>query len=87
MSSCEKCWVDCQRMTFDLTKGRPYSQLLDRRNGIVERECTPEEQAGPDATECQVCKRSCCHQRTGECMNPECEAHKNFYALVDWQKK
>lgn len=59
MSSCEKCWRDAG--------GDPhrYADLLARR---AEEPCTPEEQAGPDATECPSCKRRVLHQYTGECM-------------------
>ncbi len=42
MSSCEKCWVEAgNNMTGD--KAREYQRL------IKIRDCTPEEQAGPDA--------------------------------------
>ena len=57
MASCEKCWRDA--------RGNPdrYAEL------VMQRECTPEEQAGPDAERCPVCKRMTLHQHTGECMN------------------
>lgn len=56
MASCEKCWRD--------SMGDPdrYGRLVRERN------CTPEEQAGPDRAECPKCSRKACHQFTGECM-------------------
>jgi hypothetical protein len=60
MSSCEKCWAD---------KDGPgdYQRLLKERDASGHT-CTPEQQAGPDATECPVCKRMTAHQHTGELM-------------------
>ena len=36
------------------------------------RSCTPEEQAGPDATVCEACKRKTVHQHTHLCQTPGC---------------
>jgi len=60
MSACEKCWADAG--------GDPdqYRQLLAARDRV--RNCTPEEQAGPSATECPECHRLTLHQHTGEPM-------------------
>ena len=58
MSSCEKCWRD-------KGIGGDYHALLESRN---DHPCTPEEQAGPDASECSLCGRMVIHQYTGECM-------------------
>ena len=66
MSSCEKCWRDSQR-GIDT-----YQDLLKWRNGIIEPRCTPEEQAGPDATVCEACGRKTCHQHTHLCQVPGC---------------
>jgi len=57
MSACERCWA--------LSAGDPdeYRRLL-----AALPPCTPEEQAGPDAGECPVCRRRSLHQFTGECM-------------------
>ena len=76
MSSCEKCWSDSayDRMGWNGESPSPYHELLKRRNGITEPECTPEQQAGEDATVCPTCGRKCLHQWTGECMNPNCKA-------------
>lgn len=60
MSTCEKCWADSQGPYDDATQR--YKDLLS------ERKCTPEEQAGPDAGECPMCKRKTLHQHTGEPM-------------------
>lgn len=58
MGSCEKCWRE--------SGGDPirYNELL------CENECTPEEQAGPDAGWCGHCHRKTIHQYTGKCMVP-----------------
>ena len=60
MSSCEKCWRDAG--------GDPlaYRRLIEARK---EDPCTPEQQAGDEATECRSCERMAVHQYTGECMN------------------
>ena len=73
MSSCEKCWHDSRWAArfFDGIGPDPYQKLLHERVG--EDECTPGEQAGPDAAECPECKRKTLHQHTGECMNPACK--------------
>lgn len=58
MSTCEKCWADSQF-------GGDYTKLLEERK---DHPCTPEEQAGPDATECPECHHLTLHQHTGEPM-------------------
>jgi hypothetical protein len=65
MSSCEKCWRDSRG-------GDTYHRLIAVRNGHGVRRCTPEEQAGPDATECHECKRKTVHQHTHLCQVPGC---------------
>jgi len=64
VSSCEKCWSDAGG---DATR---YIALIRER---FPRQCTPEEQAGPDAAQCPHCKRMTLHQHTGEpmCRCPE----------------
>lgn len=64
MSTCEKCWADSEG-PWD------YPRLLAEReaSGHV---CTPEQQAGPNAKQCPVCKRMSLHQWTGERM---CSCH------------
>lgn len=59
MSACEKCWVDAQAL------GLPYSVMIMKRRDTP---CTSEEQAGPDAGQCQTCKRMTLHQHTREPM-------------------
>ena len=59
MSACQKCWSDAGG---DSTA---YAAL------VLEREaspCTPEEQAGPDARQCEKCGRMTAHPHTGRCM-------------------
>ena len=71
MSACEKCWRDSQRSVY-YELDCVYYSLLARRNGIIEPKCTPEEQAGPDATVCEACGRKTCHQHTHLCQVPGC---------------
>ena len=59
MSACEKCWRDAQGY------GDPMMEYLRL---IRERQCTPEEQAGPDATVCPHFQTRTRHQATGQCM-------------------
>jgi len=61
MASCEKCWRDAGG---DAVR---YEEL------VRSRQCTPEEQAGPDAGACPACYRRTLHGFTGECMNAECK--------------
>lgn len=59
MPSCEKCW---SRSRFADDSIEEYHRL------IVEMKCTPEEQAGPDATYCESCDRKTRHQDCRMCM-------------------
>lgn len=65
MPMCEKCWNDSAKSRC-LGYGPTYEELtLQRdRDGTP---CTPEEHAGPDATECPKCLRRACHQLCGIC--------------------
>jgi hypothetical protein len=58
-SSCEKCHLDAGDDVDE------YRRLLQERRAYP---CTPEEQAGKDATICGVCGRKALHQATDECM-------------------
>jgi hypothetical protein len=64
MASCEKCWNDSFTLTYGTSEDRVecYQQLIKERN------CTPEEQAGPDANQCPICKRKAVHQIINECI-------------------
>lgn len=57
MSACEKCWAEAG--------GDPdrYAKILK------DRDCSPEEVAGPAAKECRRCHHMTLHQHTGECTN------------------
>jgi len=74
MACCEQCWSDAH----GLARERPgdvvehYYRLLAERKS---NPCTPEEQAGPDATVCQRCGRRTLHQYTRDCM-ARCAAAK-----------
>lgn len=68
MASCEKCWSDAYWRTHsDPMKGQSehYQDLVRERK---ENPCTPEEQAGKDATECPICKRMTVHQFAKICI-------------------
>lgn len=65
MPSCEKCWNEANRNSlFGLVNSMPeeYSRL------IKINKCTPEEQAGEDATTCDICDRKTVHQYARICM-------------------
>ncbi len=72
MPSCEKCWADSR---LDEMRGVEcaYTKLVDARTARGQV-CTPEEQAGPDATLCEHCNRMTRHQHCGVCM--ACSAPK-----------
>ena len=63
--TCEKCWRD------SMGNADQYLYLVRTRP-----ECTPEQQAGPDADECPVCHRRTMHQHCHRCTNPDCDATK-----------
>lgn len=65
MPSCEKCWQEAGG------DADVYTRLMQVRN------CTPEEQAGPEATECPECKRRTVHQHCHICMNPACSDRRS----------
>lgn len=69
VSTCEKCWSDAHRPDPYVSVAKEYARLIEERRA---NPCTPEEQAGPDATTCPVCHRRSLHQYTGECMNRDC---------------
>jgi ribosomal protein L37E len=66
MASCERCWRDAQWVLFsgDGDISTEYRRLITERNG----ECTPEQQAGDDATDCDKCGRRTRHQHCRICM-------------------
>lgn len=70
MASCEKCWGDSkwEAHARGLFHGDAENQLTIYDRMIKERDCTPEEQAGPYATECGVCKRQAVHQHVHICV-------------------
>lgn len=65
MPTCEKCWSDAHRGP-QFSVSEEYQRLIDEREG---HPCTPEQQAGPDATRCEKCNRMTRHQHCGVCMN------------------
>lgn len=64
MNMCEKCWRDAHDNQTGCAPDE-YHRLIRER---ADNPCTPEEQAGDDATECPECTRRTLHQHTGECM-------------------
>jgi hypothetical protein len=68
MASCEKCWSDAYARTFENPRkshSDHYSNLIKER---LNNPCTPEEQAGIDATICTKCDRKTVHQYTRKCI-------------------
>jgi len=61
MTACEKCWSDSYGDAAE------YQRRISERNAQQHR-CTPEEQAGPDATVCPTCGRRAVHQYAKVCM-------------------
>ena len=59
MPSCEKCWEDA------CGNAEKYLQLIEERK---DDPCTPEEQAGRDATKCTKCGRKTVHQYAKICV-------------------
>lgn len=64
MPSCEKCWSDAgfKAWSSQGDKVEIYGRL------VKERDCTPEEQAGPDAEVCPECRRKTIHQHVHYCL-------------------
>jgi hypothetical protein len=56
MASCEMCWADAGGDAYE------YARILKIRV------CTPEQQAGLDATPCPKCQRRTVHQYARICM-------------------
>jgi hypothetical protein len=71
MASCEKCWADAYHRSIATGRiqAECYSELIWERK---QNPCTPEEQAGPDAEECEYCDRMTLHPVLKECRNPDC---------------
>lgn len=59
MAACERCWADSRIAHDSIAR---YHELL------IERKCTPEQQAGPLAALCETCQRHTRHQHCGVCM-------------------
>lgn len=64
MPACEKCWSDAHAEAWSSQgdKVEIYHRMID------ERDCTPEEQAGRDATKCTACDRITVHPYVKCCM-------------------
>ncbi len=69
MPSCEKCWDD-SRLDSErgLVEGETAYKRLLRAREAAGVSCTPEQQAGPDATLCEKCDRMTRHQHCRICM-------------------
>jgi hypothetical protein len=65
VASCEKCWLDAHRDPY-MDVVDEYHRLIEERTG--DKRCTPEEQAGPEATECAACGARTVHQFAMVCM-------------------
>jgi ribosomal protein L37E len=70
MASCEKCWRDA-RLRADSAQtehAEEYRKLVAERDRAGET-CSPQEQAGPSATDCGDCgQRGTVHQHAKICM-------------------
>lgn len=64
MPSCEKCWSDAHRGPM-FSVAEEYHKLLAERK---DNPCTPEQQAGINATICPICDRFTVHQHCKICM-------------------
>lgn len=71
MPSCERCWADAYGDPYK-NHQEEYHRLLKERVGSLT--CTPEERAGPDATECAVCETYTVHQ------------HCHICVICDWEE-
>ncbi len=62
MPMCEKCWSDAHDTVGNVAEN--YCRMM-KRMGVEGHRCTPEQQAGPDATVCPTCGirsvHQCCH--------------------------
>jgi uncharacterized paraquat-inducible protein A len=63
MPSCERCWRDAHADPFGDIMARYHELIADPT-----RRCTPEQRAGPEATECPKCERTAVHQYARICM-------------------
>ncbi len=63
MASCEKCWRDAH-LGPQFSVAEEYARLLKERK---DNPCTPEQQAGQDATFCETCRRMTVHQYAHVC--------------------
>lgn len=66
MVTCEKCWREAYSGGSYADVAANYSRLIKKRKN---NPCTPEEQAGEDATKCPKCERMTLHQHVGVCMS------------------
>ena len=75
MPSCEKCWGDSylRALTSFKDQSECYHDLIQERNS---KPCTPEEQAGSDASICPECHRKTIHQYAKVCMSCGCSELK-----------
>jgi hypothetical protein len=64
MSSCERCWRIARIRSHD----GGIDHLDAYREELAINQCTPEQQAGPDAERYPVCRRMTLHQYTREAM-------------------
>jgi ribosomal protein L37E len=59
MATCERCWAQSYGAR---------DQAEEYRRLLLVNDCTPEQQAGPEATRCPKCETLTCHQHTGQCI-------------------
>lgn len=78
MACCEKCWGDAYFRSIEnpmKAQAEHYQDLINERS---KSPCTPEEQAGESATECDECGRIAVHQYAFVC----CACGKNHRTIT-----
>jgi len=64
MVSCERCWERSHIIAREMGE----EQTEAYRRLVRTKDCTPEQQAGPEAGECGKCKTHTVHQHTRQCI-------------------
>lgn len=63
MASCERCW----ERSHVIARETGIEQTEEYRRLVLVNDCTPEQQAGPEASECPKCQTRTVHQHTHQC--------------------
>jgi len=78
---CVRCMSDATACAWETSKDAwdVYDRLTKERIG--ERACTPEQQAGPEASDCLACNRRAVHPVDGVCV--ACGVEQKKYAAKE----